>query len=48
MFGVAQIGIGSIKLLGSVFALPRASMAARLAELEEEIELFMARECIPL
>lgn len=48
IYGIAQIGMGGIQLLSSVFALPRATIAARLADLEEDIELFMQREGIGL
>jgi len=42
IYGIAQIGLGGIQLISSVFALPRPPIAERLALLEEDIEIFVA------
>lgn len=42
IYGIVQIGLGGIQLIGSVFALPRPPIAERLALLEEDIEIFVA------
>lgn len=42
IYGIAQIGLGGIQLISSVFVLPRPPIAERLAVLEEDIEIFVA------